>query len=80
MTDSTTLTKQHVDGSFIVSVDKRKHVGMGFSTQDLTLSIDRFSERYITPAAAQACPAGRFRPLRSLQARLELGRHGRSDP
>lgn len=54
VTDGATLTKQDtVDGSFIVSVDKRKHVGMGFSTQDLTLSIDRFSERYITPAAAQ---------------------------
>lgn len=54
VTDGAVLQKQDTtDGSFIISVDKRKHVGMGFSTQDLTLSIERFSERYITPAAQQ---------------------------
>lgn len=34
-----------------ISVDKRKHVSWKFSTQDLTLSIQEYSERYIKPAA-----------------------------
>lgn len=32
------------------TVDKRKHVSWKFSTQDLTLSIEQYSERYIRPA------------------------------
>ncbi len=32
-------------------INKRKHVSWEFSTQDLTLTIEQFSERYITPAA-----------------------------
>lgn len=31
-------------------VDQRKHVSWNFSTQDLTLSIEEYSERYIKPA------------------------------
>jgi hypothetical protein len=34
-------------------VDKQHHVGMTFSQQDYTLSIDEFSDRYIKPAAAE---------------------------
>lgn len=32
------------------TIDKRKHVSWKFSTQDLTLSIEDYSERYIRPA------------------------------
>jgi hypothetical protein len=34
-----------------IIVDQRKHVAWEFSTQDLTLSIEEYSERYIKPAA-----------------------------
>ncbi len=34
-----------------IVVDQRKHVSWNFSTQDLTLSIEEYSERYIKPAA-----------------------------
>lgn len=34
-----------------IVVDQRKHVSMSFSSQDLTLKIEQFSERYIQPAA-----------------------------
>lgn len=54
VTDGATFQRQdNVEGSFTISVDKRKHVGMGFSTQDLTLTIEQFTERFITPAAQQ---------------------------
>ena len=33
-----------------VTIDKRKHVSWKFSTQDLTLSIEEYSARYIAPA------------------------------
>ena len=33
-----------------IVVDSRKHVSWGFSTQDLTLTIEEYSERYIKPA------------------------------
>ena len=33
-----------------IVVDQRKHVSWKFSTQDLTLSIEEYSERYIKPA------------------------------
>lgn len=51
-TDGATLTKQDVEEkSTNIVVDQRKHVGWEFSTQDLTLSIEEYSERYIKPAA-----------------------------
>lgn len=34
-----------------ITIDQRKHVSWGFSTQDLTLTIEEYSERYIQPAA-----------------------------
>lgn len=47
-----TLVKQDVEEkSTNITVDQRKHVGWEFSTQDLTLSIEEYSERYIKPAA-----------------------------
>ena len=33
-----------------ITVDQRKHVSWKFSTQDLTLSVEEYSERYIKPA------------------------------
>lgn len=34
-----------------ITIDQRKHVAWEFNTQDLTLSIEEYSERYIKPAA-----------------------------
>jgi len=36
--------------STTITVDQRKHVSWKFSTQDLTLSVEEYSERYIKPA------------------------------
>jgi hypothetical protein len=50
-TDGATRSNQDVEeGSTSITIDKRKHVSWNFSTQDLTLSISRYSERYIKPA------------------------------
>ena len=49
--DGATLVKQDVEeGNTEIVVDQRKHIGWEFSTQDLTLSIDDYSARYIQPA------------------------------
>lgn len=49
--DGATLVKQDVEeGSTSIVINKRKHVGWGFSTQDLTLTIKEYSKRYIEPA------------------------------
>lgn len=50
--DGATRVNQDVEEkSTSIAVDQRKHVSWGFSTQDLTLSIEEYSERYIKPAA-----------------------------
>lgn len=47
-----TLVKQDVEEkSTNIVIDQRKHVGWEFLTQDLTLSIEEYSARYIQPAA-----------------------------
>lgn len=38
------------DVSVALVLDTQKHVGMGFSSKDLTLSVDEFRERYVKPA------------------------------
>ncbi|MTW19400.1 hypothetical protein GJ689_24730 [Rhodoplanes serenus] len=49
--DGATLVKQDVEeGSTAIKIDQRKHVGWEFSSQDLTLTIEKYSERYIQPA------------------------------
>ena len=49
--DGATLAKQDVEeANTTLSVDQRKHVAWGFTTQDLTLTIEEYSERYIKPA------------------------------
>lgn len=49
--DGATRVNQDVEEkTTTVTVDQRKHVSWKFSTQDLTLSIEEYSERYIKPA------------------------------
>jgi hypothetical protein len=51
-TNGATASLQDVEEkSTNITVDQRKHVAWEFSTQDLTLSIEEYSERYIKPAA-----------------------------
>lgn len=50
--DGATRVNQDVtETSTNITIDKRKHVSWNFSSQDLTLKIDDYSERYIKPAA-----------------------------
>jgi hypothetical protein len=52
VTDGATRSNQDVqEASTPFTIDKRKHVSWKFSTQDLTLSVEEYSERYIKPAA-----------------------------
>ncbi|MEQ8822755.1 MAG: P22 phage major capsid protein family protein [Filomicrobium sp.] len=49
--DGATRVNQDVtEGNTSIVIDKRKHVSWGFSTQDLTLTIEQYSKRYIEPA------------------------------
>jgi len=49
--DGETRVNQDVEeGNTAIKIDQRKHVSWGFSSQDLTLSIEHYSERYIQPA------------------------------
>lgn len=51
VTDGATRSNQDVqEASTPFTVDKRKHVSWNFNTNDLTLSVDQYSERYIKPA------------------------------
>ncbi len=51
VTDGAARTNQDVEeANTAIVVNKRKHVSFSFSSQDLTLTIEDFSERYITPA------------------------------
>lgn len=50
-TDGATRSNQDVEEKTTsITIDQRKHVSWNFSTQDLTLSIEQYSERYIKPA------------------------------
>lgn len=49
--DGATRVNQDVEEkSTSITIDQRKHVSWNFSTQDLTLSVEEYSERYIKPA------------------------------
>jgi len=51
VTSGATLNIQDsVDQSVALTLDKHYHVGMAFSQVDRTLSLDKFTERYIDPA------------------------------
>jgi hypothetical protein len=52
VTTGATLTVQDsADQSVALTADKHYHVGMAFAEVDRTLSIDKFRERYVDPAA-----------------------------
>ncbi len=49
--DGSTRVNQDVSESTTsIVIDKRKHVSWTFSAEELTLTIEKYSERYITPA------------------------------
>lgn len=53
VTDGQALNVQDVaDQSVALTLDTQKHVGFQFSSKELTLNIEEFSKRYVTPAAA----------------------------
>jgi hypothetical protein len=50
--DGATRVDQNVEEKTTnIVIDQRKHVSWSFTTQDLTLSIEEYSERYIKPAS-----------------------------
>jgi P22 coat protein - gene protein 5 len=49
-TGATISIQDATESSVTLSLDQRKHVAMAFTTQDLSLSIDDFSKRFISPA------------------------------
>lgn len=50
-TSGATRTNQDVvEGTVPVVIDQQKHVSWNFSSQELTLTVDEYSERYIKPA------------------------------
>ncbi len=53
VTDGAVMTAQDTaEDSVTLSVTSQKHVGMNFSSEELTLDLDDFSERIIEPAMA----------------------------
>jgi hypothetical protein len=50
---ATAAIQDAVEGKFTVTVDKQKGVDFKFSSSDLTLQIDKLSERVIKPAMIQ---------------------------
>lgn len=53
-TDGATLSKEDVqERTASVTLDERKHVAFAITSQDLTLSVEDFTERYVNPAAAE---------------------------
>lgn len=58
VTDGAVLNTQDVaETSQTLTVSSRKHVGMNFSVQDLTMSLDDFSKRIIDPAMSTLAAA-----------------------
>jgi len=51
--DLTGAVQDSQESAVTLSVDKRKTIGMQFSSEDLTLSIDDFSARFLKSAAAR---------------------------
>lgn len=51
VTTGATLSLQNIaDQSVALTLDTQQHVGFQFTSKDLTLSVDEFRKRYITPA------------------------------
>jgi len=54
VTDGAAVDVQDVEeANFPLAMDKQKHVAWKFSSKDLTLTIEEYSERYIKPAMIQ---------------------------
>lgn len=54
VTDGATRSNQDViEGTTSIAMDKRKHVSWNFSSSELTLTVEQYSERYIRSAVAQ---------------------------
>ena len=54
VTDGATFARQDsIEQNISLSVTRRKHVGMGFTSNDLTMDIDNFSKRFIEPAMSR---------------------------
>src|ERR1043166_4704668 len=52
VSDGATRVNQDVqEANTSITIDQRKHISWKFSTQDLTLTVADYSERYIKPAA-----------------------------
>lgn len=57
-TDGPTINLQDVqEGSLTLKISQHKTVGFSFPSKDLTLTIEKFSERYVTPAMIQIANA-----------------------
>ncbi len=53
VTSGATRTNQDVtEGTVPVAIDQQKHVSWNFTSNELTLTVDQYSERYIKPAVA----------------------------
>jgi hypothetical protein len=51
VTDGPALNLQDITEDYVaLTLDTQKHVGFQFSSKDLTLTIDQFSDRYVKPA------------------------------
>ena len=50
---ATRVNQDVIEPTTTITIDERKHVSWLFSTQDLTLTIEEYSERYIKPAMIQ---------------------------
>ena len=50
---ATRVNQDVIEPTTSIVIDQRKHVSWLFSTQDLTLTIEEYSERYIKPAMIQ---------------------------
>jgi hypothetical protein len=71
VTDGAIMNVQNVTEAYqTLTIDKRKHIAMDFTSQDLTLVIDEFSDRYIKPAVAKLVSAIESDALLSLRKKV----------
>jgi hypothetical protein len=52
-TGATLVVQDTTEASQTLTVNTQKHIGMNFTSADLTMVIDEFTERYIEPAVAR---------------------------
>ena len=56
-TGATRVNQDATEGSVSLAIDTQKHVSWNFSSQELTLTVDEYSERYIKPAMMELAQA-----------------------